>query len=248
VYDRVRQIFAGTAEARGLGFSKARFSLARRGGRCEDCHGEGSRRIDMGFLSDVRVTCEACHGARFDARTLGCSYQGLSIAGVLQLTVLQALDFFAGERLICSRLEQLRAVGLGYLRLGQQTRTLSSGEAQRLRLSARLSSQLARSGQGSDGGASAGGDLLLFDEPTTGLHLEDVDLLLGVFHRLADAGHTLLIIEHHPDVVAQADWVIDLGPEGGDRGGAVVGAGTPEALAHVEGSYTGQVLRRILGT
>ena len=246
-YDRIRQIFASSADAKQQGFTKARFSLARKGGRCEECHGEGSRHIGMGFLSDVRITCETCHGARFDAQTLSCRHQGLTIAGVLQLTVRQALDFFAGERLICSRLEQLQAVGLGYLRLGQQTRTLSSGEAQRLKLSARLAGQLTRRDPVSDvEDRHARGDLLLFDEPTTGLHLVDVDLLLGVFRRLADAGHTLLIIEHHPDVLARADWIIDLGPEGGDGGGAVVGEGTPEQLAQVEGSHTGKVLRRIL--
>ena len=238
-YDAIRRIFAGTEQARRLGLSAARFSLARKGGRCEDCHGEGTRRIGMGFLSDVLVTCDTCRGARFDDQTLGCRHQGQDIAGVLQLTVQQTLEFFAGTPQICSRLEQLTSVGLGYLRLGQQTRTLSSGEAQRLKLSSRLSGHLTRGGPG--------GDLLLFDEPTTGLHLEDVDLLLGVFNRLADAGHSLLIIEHHPEVMARADWIIDLGPEGGQHGGAVVGQGTPEELVGQEGSHTGQVLRSIVG-
>jgi len=241
-YDGIRRVFAGTEGARRMGFTGARFTLQRKGGRCEDCRGEGSRRVGMGFLSDVRSTCDTCRGARFDADTLRCRHRGQTIADVLRLTVEQALELFADHRRICQRLEPLRAVGLGYLRLGQQTRTLSSGEAQRLRLSSRLHAQLARRGP-----APAGGDLLLFDEPTTGLHLEDVDRLLGALHNLADAGDTLLVIEHHPDVLAHADWIIDLGPEGGEGGGQLVGQGTPEDLAGVQGSYTGEVLRRVLG-
>ena len=237
-FDAMRQLFARTPEARQQGFHKGHFSLNVKGGRCEACRGAGGRTIGMGFLSDVWTTCEDCGGARFDAATLRCRLRGYTIAGVLGLTVGEAQELFADVSQVRLRLEPLQEVGLGYLRLGQKTATLSSGEAQRLKLSSRLEHRFVyRTGRPS---------LLLFDEPTTGLHFADVERLLQVFHRLAEAGDTLLVIEHHPQVLAQADWIIDLGPGAGEQGGAVKGSGTPEDLAREGASPTGALLRRLL--
>jgi len=239
-FDAMRQLFARTPEARQQRFHKGHFSLNAQGGRCEVCRGAGGRTIGMGFLSDVWTTCEACGGARFDAATLRCRLRGHTIAGVLGLTVGEILEVFADVSQVRQRLEPLQEVGLGYLRLGQKTATLSSGEAQRMKLSSRLGKA-----QGKKTGAGRP-SLLLFDEPTTGLHFADVERLLQVFHRLAEAGDTLLVIEHHPQILAQADWIIDLGPGAGEQGGAVKGSGTPEDLAREGASPTGALLRRLL--
>ena len=232
----IRKLLAATDQARSRGYTAARFSLASKGGRCEACRGAGHVKTGMGFLADVRVTCEQCGGQRFDAETLRCRHAGLSIADILRLTVSEALAQFSDHGAICRALQPLAQVGLGHLRLGQPTATLSGGENQRLKLSRRLRPE--RQGRAS---------LLLLDEPTCGLHAQDVARLLDVLQAMVDAGDTLLVIEHHPWVMAQADWIIDLGPEGGEQGGALVAEGTPEQVARHPTSHTAAVLRRALG-
>ncbi len=234
VYDDIRRLFAASPEAKRLGLDAASFSFNVEGGRCPRCAGEGFEKIEMQFLSDVYVTCEACEGARFTKEVLGVRYRGKSIQDVLSMTVSEALSFFSGRRRLTSPLETLSEVGLSYLRLGQPLSTLSGGEAQRLK----LASEMARS--------DYRGVLLLFDEPTTGLHFEDVRVLLEAFSRLLDRGASILVIEHNLDVIKSADWIVDLGPEGGEAGGDVVASGPPEAIANNPRSHTGRFLEPYL--
>ena len=205
-----------------------------KGGRCEACEGDGLVKIEMHFLPDVYVPCEVCKGRRYNRETLEVRYKGRSIADVLDLTVADGLDFFEAQPRIMDQLELLNDVGLGYLHLGQSATTLSGGEAQRVKLATELAKR------------DTGRTFYILDEPTTGLHFEDVRLLLEVLHRLVDKGNTVLVIEHNLDVIKTADWIIDLGPEGGNRGGQIVAEGTPEDVARVKGSYTGEFLGRVL--
>jgi excinuclease ABC subunit A len=234
VFDEIRDFFAGLPESRLHGFAPGRFSFNVKGGRCEACQGGGVRQIEMHFLPDVYVTCEECRGRRFNEATLAVRYQGRSIADVLDLTIAEALELFAAHPRIRGPLTLLADVGLDYLHLGQPSPTLSGGEAQRIK----LARELARRGTGRT--------LYILDEPTTGLHFDDVRKLLEVVQRLVDAGNTALVIEHNLDVIKSADWVIDLGPEGGPAGGRVIAQGTPEQVARVKASHTGQHLRRAL--
>jgi excinuclease ABC subunit A len=236
----VRDLFASTREARRLGLRPRDFSFNVEGGRCEVCEGTGTQTIDMQFLADVTVTCEQCEGARFQDRILEIHYEGLNVNQVLDLTVSGAIRVFAGQTKIVRGLLPLIDVGLGYLRLGQSTATLSGGEAQRLKLASHLA-------QARKSDASGTNVLLLFDEPTTGLHPADLDVLLSVFDRLLDEGFSILVIEHNLELIAHADWIVDLGPEGGDEGGDVVATGPPESVATHEGSYTARYLRTRLG-
>ncbi|MCR4437775.1 MAG: excinuclease ABC subunit UvrA [bacterium] len=234
VFSLIRDLFAQIPEAKIRGYRPGRFSFNVKGGRCEACQGDGIIKIEMHFLPDVYVTCEVCKGRRYNRETLEIRYKGRSIADVLDMTVTQALEFFANIPKIRRKLQTLHDVGLGYIRLGQQATTLSGGEAQRVKLAAELSK------------VSTGRTLYILDEPTTGLHFEDIKMLLNVLNRLVDMGNTVVVIEHHLDVIKGADFIIDLGPEGGDEGGYVVAAGTPEQVAKVESSYTGMFLRREL--
>ncbi len=234
VFDHIRQLFAATPEAKIRGYKPGRFSFNVKGGRCEACRGDGQIRIEMHFLPDVYVPCEVCKGRRYNAETLRVMYKGKSIAGVLEMTVDEACEFFAAVPAIARRMDTLRDVGLGYIRLGQPATTLSGGEAQRVKLASEL------------GKRATGKTLYILDEPTTGLHFADVEKLLSILHRLVDTGNTVIVIEHNLDVVRSSDHVIDLGPEGGDAGGEVVAVGTPEEVARVEASYTGRFLRGLL--
>ncbi|MDZ7412601.1 MAG: excinuclease ABC subunit UvrA [candidate division KSB1 bacterium] len=234
VFSLIRDLYAQIPEAKIRGYRPGRFSFNVKGGRCEACQGDGIIKIEMHFLPDVYVTCEVCKGRRYNRETLEIRYKGRSIADVLEMTVTQALEFFANIPRIRRKLQTLHDVGLGYIRLGQQATTLSGGEAQRVKLAAELSK------------VSTGRTLYILDEPTTGLHFEDIKMLLDVLNRLVDMGNTVVVIEHHLDVIKGADYVIDLGPEGGEEGGYVVAAGTPEQVAQVQESYTGQFLRREL--
>ncbi len=234
VFDPIRQLFAATTDARARGYKPGRFSFNVRGGRCEACQGAGQIRIEMHFLPDVFVTCDQCNGQRYNRETLEVHFKGLSIAEVLDLTVQQAQEVFAAHPKIIRVLDTLVSVGLGYLHLGQPATTLSGGEAQRVK----LSRELAKRGTGKT--------LYLLDEPTTGLHFDDVKKLLAVLHALVDRGNTVLVIEHNLDVIKTADWIIDLGPEGGEGGGRLVVAGTPDKVARCKKSYTGKFLKRFL--
>ncbi|MBI2163233.1 MAG: excinuclease ABC subunit UvrA [candidate division NC10 bacterium] len=234
VFGFIRELYALTPEARMRGYQPGRFSFNVKGGRCEACQGDGLIQIEMHFLPDVYVTCDVCKGRRYNRETLEVKYKGRSIADVLDMTVEEALRFFENVPRIKEKLQTLYDVGLGYIKLGQSATTLSGGEAQRVKLSRELSRR------------STGRTLYILDEPTTGLHFADIQQLLDVLHRLRDAGNTVLVIEHNLDVIKTADYVIDLGPEGGDDGGRVVATGTPEEVARVKGSYTGQFLRRVL--
>ena len=234
VFDEIRRVFSLTAEARTYGFRPGRFSFNVKGGRCEACEGDGVRRIEMHFLPDVFVPCEVCKGRRFNEATLRVRFKGLNIAEVLDLSVSEALDVFAHQPKVLSRLRTLSEVGLGYVKLGQSSPTLSGGEAQRIKLSRELSKK------------ATGRTLYILDEPTTGLHFDDLRKLLAVLDRLVDAGNTVVVIEHNLDVIRSADFVIDLGPEGGDGGGEVVATGTPEEVSKCKESFTGQYLRRVL--
>ena len=234
LFDDIRRVFARLKDAKVRGYKPGRFSFNVQGGRCEACQGQGVKRIEMHFLPDLHVTCEACHGKRYNRETLEIRYRHKSIADVLAMQVEEALAFFDAYPRITRILATLDEVGLGYLCLGQSSTTLSGGEAQRVKLSRELAK------------VSTGRTLYILDEPTTGLHFADISRLLDVFARLADRGNTLLVIEHSPDVIKCADWVIDLGPEGGDAGGRIVAEGSPEAVAATAGSYTGEVLRRCL--
>ncbi len=234
VFTYIRDLFAATPEARMRGYKAGRFSFNVKGGRCEVCGGDGVIKIEMHFLPDVYVTCEECKGKRYNKEALDIHYKGKTISDVLEMTVDEAHIFFRSVPMIAKKLETLSLVGLGYMHLGQQATTLSGGEAQRIK----LSSELSRS--------STGRTLYILDEPTTGLHFEDVKRLLGVLNRLVEKGNTVLVIEHNLDVIKSADWLIDLGPEGGDKGGEVVAVGTPEEVAKVKKSYTGQYLKKML--
>ena len=235
-FDTIRELFASTREAKSQGFSAGHFSFNIPGGRCETCEGDGTVTVEMQFLADVELVCEECKGARFKSSVLEVRYKGRNIFEVLQMTVREALTFFSTSLKIVNKLKVLQDVGLGYLRLGQSATTLSGGEAQRVKLASYLSKPVNAN------------TLYIFDEPTTGLHFDDISKLLQAFRKLLMTGATLLIIEHNLDVVKTADWVIDLGPEGGMRGGRVVTAGTPEQVAMVSESYTGRFLKSVLGT
>ncbi len=233
VFDKIRKLFAETQEAKVRGYQQGRFSFNVKGGRCETCAGDGTIKIEMHFLPDVYVNCEVCDGARYNRETLEITYRGKSISDVLNMPVAEALTFFERQPSILRHIQSLSDVGLGYVRLGQPAPTLSGGEAQRVK----LATELAR--------RPTGHTLYVLDEPTTGLHFEDVTRLLEVLHRLVDQGNTVLVIEHNLDVVKTADWILDLGPEGGRRGGRLVGEGTPEQVAKLD-TATGTVLREVL--
>ncbi|MGN6810808.1 MAG: ATP-binding cassette domain-containing protein, partial [Thermomicrobiales bacterium] len=225
---------ATVPEAKARGYKAGRFSFNVKGGRCEACHGEGIIQIEMQFLPDVYVPCEVCHGKRYNRDALEIRYKGKSIADVLEMTVEEACAFFGAIPTINNKLQTLYDVGLGYIRLGQPATQLSGGEAQRVKLATELSKR------------PTGKTMYILDEPTTGLHFADIDRLLRVLHRLADGGNTVLVIEHNLDVIKSADYIIDIGPEGGHRGGQIVATGTPEEIAESPVSFTGQFLRHVL--
>ncbi|MDP2997295.1 MAG: excinuclease ABC subunit A, partial [Bryobacterales bacterium] len=230
-FDVIRSLFASTPEAARRSFGAGHFSFNIPGGRCETCQGDGTVTVEMQFLADVELVCDECKGTRYKSAVLEVRYRGLNIHEVLRLTVREALAFFSDTTRLAARLGVLEEVGLGYLRLGQSATTLSGGEAQRVKLAAHLAQ------------ASSAGALFLFDEPTTGLHFDDIAKLLDAFDRLIRNGGSILVIEHNLEVIRRADWIIDLGPEGGDRGGEIVAQGTPEQVAQVDASYTGRFLR-----
>ena len=234
VFDDIRTLFAQTNEAKLRGYNKGRFSFNTKGGRCEACKGDGVIKIEMNFLPDVYVTCEVCGGTRYNSETLEVTYRGLTIADVLNLTAEQAVEFFAPIPKIRRKLQTIVDVGLGYVTLGQSATTLSGGEAQRMKLASELQRK------------STGKTFYILDEPTTGLHVDDISRLLEVLQRLVDGGNTVLVIEHNLDVIKTADWLIDMGPEGGEGGGTVLATGTPEDIAAVPESYTGQYLGPIM--
>ena len=233
-FDGIRDLLASTHQAKVRGYAPGTFSFNVPGGRCEVCQGEGVVQVEMQFLADLYLECEACHGTRFKQDALEIRWQGKNVAEILELTIDEAVAFFEGQGRIVNKLRVLQDVGLGYLTLGQPSNTLSGGEAQRVKLAAHL------------GKTHQGHTLYLFDEPTTGLHTDDIRKLLDAFNALVEAGHSVVLVEHNLDVIKSADWVIDLGPEGGRRGGFVVAAGTPEDVAMVEESHTGQFLRDVL--
>ncbi|MEO0149892.1 MAG: excinuclease ABC subunit UvrA, partial [candidate division WOR-3 bacterium] len=235
VFTYIRDFYAKLPEAKARGFKASHFSFNMKGGRCEACEGEGYIRIEMHFLPDVYVPCEVCKGTRYNSEVLEVKYKGKSIADVLDMTVDEAFEFFEDVPNIRRKLQLMVDVGLGYIKLGQPSTTLSGGEAQRIKLAKELSKM------------ATGRTLYILDEPTTGLHFDDVKKLINVLHRFVDNGNTVLVIEHNLDVIKNADWVIDLGPEGGDEGGYVVAEGTPEDIAKAENSYTGMYLREVLG-
>jgi excinuclease ABC subunit A len=232
-FDMIRELFALTPDAKIRGYKNGRFSFNVKGGRCEACRGDGVLKIEMVFLPDVYVPCEVCKGKRYNRETLEVKYKGKNIADVLGMTIDEACDFFRPIPKIFRKLETLQEVGLGYVRMGQPATTLSGGEAQRIKLAAELSKR------------ATGKTLYILDEPTTGLHFEDVRKLLAVLHRLVETGNTVLVIEHNLDVIKTADWIVDMGPEGGGGGGTVVAMGTPEHVSRVEASHTGAFLRDI---
>jgi excinuclease ABC subunit A len=234
VFDNIRKLFATANESKVRGYQPGRFSFNVKGGRCEACAGDGTIKIEMHFLPDVYVPCEVCKGARYNRDTLDVEFKGRNIADVLDMPVAEAVEFFANQPGIARYLQTLMDVGLGYVRLGQSAPTLSGGEAQRVKLATELAKR------------STGHTIYLLDEPTTGLHFEDVRRLLTVLSRLVDQGNTVLVIEHNLDVIKTADWLIDLGPEGGTGGGMIVAEGPPEAVASVEASHTGRFLRDLL--
>ena len=235
LFTPIRELFAGTHEARARGYKPGRFSFNVKGGRCEACQGDGLIRVEMHFLPDIYVPCDVCHSKRYNRETLSVTYKGKNIHQVLQMTVEDALEFFAPVPVVARKLQTMFDVGLSYIALGQSATTLSGGEAQRIKLSKELSKR------------DTGQTLYILDEPTTGLHFQDIEQLLAVIHRLRDHGNTIVVIEHNLDVIKTADWVIDLGPEGGDRGGEIIAQGTPEAIASMPHSYTGHYLARLFG-
>jgi excinuclease ABC subunit A len=234
VFDHVRKLFAATTEAKIRGYQQGRFSFNVKGGRCEACSGDGTLKIEMQFLPDVYVPCEVCHGARYNDDTLQVHFKGKSIAEVLDMPIEEAATFFEAVPAIHRHLRTLVDVGLGYVRLGQPATTLSGGEAQRVKLATELQRR------------STGRTIYVLDEPTTGLHFEDIRKLLGVLAKLVETGNTVLVIEHNLDVIKTADWIIDMGPEGGNGGGTIVATGTPEDVAANDKSYTGQFLKPLL--
>ena len=234
VFDHVRKLFASTPEAKMRGYLQGRFSFNVKGGRCEACSGDGTIKIEMNFLPDVYVPCEVCHGARYNRETLEVHYKGKTIADVLDMPIEEAVDFFAAIPAISRHLTTLMEVGLGYVRLGQPATTLSGGEAQRVKLASELQKR------------NTGNTVYVLDEPTTGLHFEDIRKLLDVLSSLVDKGNTVLVIEHNLDVIKTSDWIVDMGPAGGNRGGTVVAEGTPEDVAAHEASFTGEFLAPLL--
>jgi len=234
VFDDIREVFASTPEAKVRGYKKGRFSFNVKGGRCEACRGDGIIKIEMHFLPDVYVPCEVCKGKRYNRETLEIKYKGKNISDILEMTVEEALDFFKNIPRIKRKLQTLYDVGLGYIQLGQPATTLSGGEAQRVKLASELYKR------------SNGRTLYILDEPTTGLHIDDIARLLDVLQQLVENGDTVLVIEHNLDVIKTADYIIDLGPEGGDAGGTIVAEGTPEEVAGVKASHTGRFLGPIL--
>jgi excinuclease ABC subunit A len=234
LFTPIRELFASMTEAKVRGYGPGRFSFNVKGGRCEACKGEGIIQIEMNFLPDVFVPCEVCHGSRYNREALEVTYRGRSIADVLAMTVTEGLDFFQNVPQIKHKLQTLEDVGLGYVQLGQPATQLSGGEAQRVKLSSELSRR------------ATGRTLYILDEPTTGLHFADIERLLGVLQRLADGGNTIIVIEHNLDVIKSADWIIDIGPEGGNGGGRIIAEGTPEQVAADPNSYTGFYLRSVL--
>jgi excinuclease ABC subunit A len=234
VFDDIRTLFTTTKEAKMLGFEKNRFSFNVKGGRCEACRGDGIKKIEMHFLPDVYVPCEVCHGTRYNKETLNIKYKGKNIADVLDMRVTEALEFFENIPKIKHKLQVLNDVGLGYIKLGQSAPTLSGGEAERVKLAKELQKK------------ATGKTLFVLDEPTTGLHTDDISRLLAILQKIVDNKDTVVVIEHNLDVIKTADYIIDLGPDGGDLGGEVVATGTPEQIAKETKSYTGQFLKRIL--
>lgn len=234
VFDDIRDLYAQTKEARMLGFTKSRFSFNVKGGRCEACQGDGVRKISMHFLPDVYVDCDVCHGHRYNEETLQVKYRDKTIADVLEMTVEEALEFFSNVAKIRHKLQTLVDVGLSYVKLGQSATTLSGGEAQRVKLASELQKK------------ATGKTVFVLDEPTTGLHSADVKKLIEVLQRLVNNGDTVIVIEHNLDVIKNADYIIDIGPEGGDEGGTIVAKGTPEQIAANENSYTGKYLKGML--
>jgi excinuclease ABC subunit A len=234
LFTPIRELFAGTPESRARGYEPGRFSFNVKGGRCEACQGDGVLQVEMHFLPDVYVPCDVCKGKRYNRETLEVRYKGRNIHEVLAMTIEDALPFFSAVPVVATKLQTLLDVGLSYVRLGQNATTLSGGEAQRVKLAKELSKR------------STGRTLYVLDEPTTGLHFHDVAQLLGVLHRLRDEGNTVLVIEHNLDVIKTADWVVDLGPEGGAGGGRIIAVGTPEQVALEAASYTGRYLARML--
>ena len=235
LFTAIRELFAKLPDSKARGYKSGRFSFNVKGGRCENCEGAGTQKIEMHFLPDVYVTCDVCKGRRFNRETLAVRYKGKNIHDVLEMSVDESLDFFSAIPSLKGKLETLQSVGLGYIKLGQSALTLSGGEAQRVKLALELSKR------------DTGRTFYIIDEPTTGLHFADVKKLLEVLQALADRGNTVCLIEHNLDVIKQSDHIIDLGPEGGDRGGEIVAQGTPEEIAQCERSYTGQYLKEILG-
>ena len=234
VFNDIRDLFASTAEAKARGYKANRFSFNVKGGRCEACQGDGIVKIEMHFLADIYVPCDVCKGARYNRETLEVKYKGKNIYDVLEMTVEEGLEFFSSIPKIKRKLQTLYDVGLGYVKIGQPATTLSGGEAQRVKLSTELSRR------------STGKTVYILDEPTTGLHTADVHKLIEVLHRLVDNRNSVIVIEHNLDVIKTADWILDLGPEGGDEGGEIIAQGTPEQVAATEGSYTGQYLKKLL--
>ena len=234
LFNDIRELFASTQDAKARGYGPGRFSFNTRGGRCEACQGDGLLKIEMHFLPDIYVPCEVCKGKRYNRETLEVHYKGKNIYEVLEMTVDEALPFFENLPRIYNRLKTLEEVGLGYVKLGQASTTLSGGEAQRVKLATELSKR------------STGKTIYILDEPTTGLHSYDVQRLIDVLQKLVDVGNTVVVIEHNLDVIKTADYIIDLGPEGGDGGGTIVCTGTPEEVAQCEQSYTGKYLKRML--
>jgi excinuclease ABC subunit A len=235
LFTPLRELYAQVPEARARGYGPGRFSFNVKGGRCEACEGDGMIKVEMHFLPDVYVPCDVCHGKRYNRETLEILYKGYSIHDVLEMTVEDALNLFQPVPSLARKLETLVDVGLSYIKLGQSATTLSGGEAQRVKLSKELSRR------------DTGRTLYILDEPTTGLHFHDIEHLLSVLHKLRDDGNTIVVIEHNLDVIKTADWVVDLGPEGGHRGGRILAQGTPEDLAKVPESHTGRFLAKTLG-
>ena len=234
VFDQIRDLFAMTKDAKARGYDKGRFSFNKKGGRCEACGGDGIIKIEMHFLPDVYVPCEVCHGHRYNRETLEVKYKDKSIYDVLEMTVEEACDFFSNVPSISRKIETLKEVGLGYIKLGQPSTTLSGGEAQRIKLATELSKR------------STGKTIYILDEPTTGLHFADVHKLVDILGKLKEGGNTIVVIEHNLEVIKTADYIIDIGPEGGAKGGTVVASGTPEEICKVEQSYTGKYLKKYL--
>ncbi len=234
VFDMIRDLFASTPDAKAKGYKKGRFSFNVKGGRCEACSGDGILKIEMHFLPDVYVPCEVCQGRRYNRETLEVKYKGKSIYDVLNMTVEEALEFFKHVPSIHRKIQTLYDVGLSYVRLGQPSTELSGGEAQRIKLATELSKR------------STGKTIYILDEPTTGLHFADVHKLIEILHKLSEGGNTVIVIEHNLDVIKTADYIIDMGPEGGEGGGTVVAYGTPEEVAKTETSYTGQYIKKYL--